>query len=100
MSKHFRITAYNEEKDYSIILESNGMFNSLWDFSSYLTDKRLKIIVVGDTENESTSSNITTIYSDKMILRTIEKGKPIIEKKQIDDKIRKIIKVGNFTYLK
>lgn len=100
MSKHFRITAYNEEKDYSIILESNGMFNSLWDFSSYLTNKQLKIITVGDTENESTSSNITTVYSDKMILRTIEKGKPIIEKRQIDDKIRKVIKVGNFTYLK
>ena len=36
---YFRITAYNKEQDYSIIMDSYGAFNELWQFSSMLVDK-------------------------------------------------------------
>lgn len=32
--KYYRITAYNKEENFSCILESNGMFEKLWQFSS------------------------------------------------------------------
>ena len=37
--KYFRITAYDKANDYTCILDSNGMFEKLWQFSSYLVNK-------------------------------------------------------------
>ena len=49
---HFRITAYNKEKDYSIIIESKGMFEKLWQFSSHLVQKGLTILEVGNVKDQ------------------------------------------------
>lgn len=43
---YFRITAYNREEDYSIIMDSYGAFNELWQFSSCLVNKGFSIIAV------------------------------------------------------
>ena len=51
MANYFRITAYHPEKDISVILDSNGMFEKLWQFSSYLVQKGFKILEVGTGEN-------------------------------------------------
>ena len=99
MKKHFRITAYNKEKNYSIIIESNGMFDESWQFSSYITKKNLQIIAVGNVEEESSNNEIETIYNNKMILRAIDKGIPNIAKQEIDGKCRRIITIKDFTYL-
>ena len=45
---YFRIADYNREQDYSIIIDSYGAFNELWQFSSCLVDKGFSIITVGD----------------------------------------------------
>ena len=50
MANYFRITAYYPEKDFSVILDSNGMFEKLWMFSSYLVQKGFKILEVGNEE--------------------------------------------------
>lgn len=51
MANYFRITAYHPEKYISVILDSNGMFEKLWQSSSYLVQKGFKILEVGIGEN-------------------------------------------------
>ena len=36
---YFRITAYNKEQNYSIIMDSYGAYEALWQFSSMLVAK-------------------------------------------------------------
>ena len=81
---YFRITAYNREEDYSIIMDSYGAFNELWQFSSCLVNKGFSIIAVGN-ENFFEDGNIPKIEkpTDKMILRTEAKEQPIRNVKQI-----------------
>lgn len=47
MTNYFRITAYHPIEDLSVIMDSNGMFEKLWQFSTYLVSKGFKIIEVG-----------------------------------------------------
>ncbi len=72
----FRITAYNPTEDCSIIIDSNGKFEKLWQFSSLLVNKGFKILVV-TSERKITKTNIPTPkYSpDSLILRACIKGK-------------------------
>ena len=88
---YFRITAYNKEQDYSIIIDSYGAFNELWHFSSLLVDKGFSIIAVGN-ENFFNDGNIpkVTEQTNKMILRAESQGRPIKDGKQIT--------VGDKTY--
>ena len=80
MANYFRITAYHPEKDISVILDSNGMFEKLWMFSSYLVQKGFKIIEVGNVDNliDSTFPLISQA-SNKILLRSVGKGKPEIQ---------------------
>ena len=91
MENYFRITAYNKEQDYSIIMNSYGVFNELWQFSPCLVDKGFSIIVV-DNENFFNDGNITKVEkpTNKMILRAEMQGRPIKDGEQIT--------VGDKTY--
>ena len=40
MNNYFRITGYYPKADVCFIMDSFGKFNELYDFSSYLIDKR------------------------------------------------------------
>ena len=77
MTNYFRITAYYPEKDFSVILDANGKFEKLWQFSAYLVQKGFKILEVSANANviESTLPAIKKI-SNKIMLRAIDKGKP------------------------
>ena len=44
MATYFRITAYHPEKDMSIIMDSNGIYEKLWQFSAYLVSKGFDIL--------------------------------------------------------
>ena len=81
---YFRITAYNKEEDYSIIADSYGAFNELWEFSSSLVQKGFSIIAVGTTEKFN-DGNIPKVNepSKKILLRSTVKGPPIKDGKQI-----------------
>ena len=80
MANYFRITAYHPEKDISVIVDSNGMFEKLWQFSAYLIKKGLKIIEVCSKENiaESTFPTIDEI-SNKLFIRATNQGRPEIQ---------------------
>ena len=75
-NNYFRITAYNKEEDFSCILDSNGMFEKLWQFSSYLVNKGLNIIDASKLEN-ITDTNIqnANVDTEHIILRATPDGK-------------------------
>ena len=61
MANYYRITAYHPEKNISVIMDSYGMFEKLWQFSAFLVEK----------------VSILSPLAKKITLRTeISKGKP------------------------
>lgn len=47
MQNYFRITAYHPTENISVIMDSYGKFEKLWQFSAYMVSKGFKIIAVG-----------------------------------------------------
>ena len=77
-NNYYRITAYHPEKNISVIMDSYGMFEKLWQFSAFLVEKGFDIIAVGKEDN-FTDGNIerqTEPLPDKIILRAYAYGKP------------------------
>ena len=80
MANYFRITAYYPEKDISVILDSNGKFEKLWQFSSYLVEKGFKILQVG-AKDKLIDASFPYVESEstKILMRCIYKGYPEIQ---------------------
>ena len=88
-NNYFRITAYNKEEDFSCILDSNGMFEKLWQFSAFLVSKGLNIIDASKLENIiDTNIKQTKEDAEHIILRATQDGKVEIQKNSI--KIQKL----------
>ena len=79
-TNYYRIAAYHPKEDYSIIVDSNGRYEKLWQFSAELMSKGFKIIEVGNKDNlvEVTFPFINE-KSDKILLRAIWKGEPELQ---------------------
>lgn len=79
MNNYYRITAYHPDKDFSIIMDSYGLFEKKWQFSADLITKGFKILEVSD-DSQFTEGNIPLLEtpSDKYILRAYANGKPDI----------------------
>lgn len=77
MTNYFRITAYHPEQNISVIMDSYGKFEKLWQFSAYMVQKGFKVLEVGN-EGSFTDGNIERAEYDaeRMILRACQKGKP------------------------
>lgn len=91
MTNYFRITAYHKNEDISIIMDSNGMYEEIWQFSAYLISKGFTIIEVGD-EKQFDYGNMPKIEQDKhnIIIRACKTGKP--------NKINNKISINGKTY--
>lgn len=77
MTNYFRITAYNPNEDVGMIVDSNGKYEKLWQFSAELVAKGVKILAVGN-DTKFTEGNIPkTGESGKILLRACMKGKPV-----------------------
>lgn len=50
MNDYYRITGYCEQEDFSFILDCYGMFEKLWQFSSFLVQKGLKVLEVSNSD--------------------------------------------------
>ena len=74
--KYYRITAYYEIDNFTIIIDSNGLFDKLWKFSAYLVSKGLNIIDATRLEN-ITDTNIALAPEDTehIILRATQDRK-------------------------
>ena len=99
MANYFRITAYHPEKDISVILDSNGRFEKLWQFSSYLVQKGFKILEVGKDENiiDAGYKRVEKV-SNKIYLMGFAQGKPCIENVNYQNRPCKSIAVNNMAY--
>ena len=99
MANYFRITAYHPEKDISVILDSNGKFEKLWQFSLYLVQRDFKILEVGANDNiiECTFP-VTKEISSRIMLRAIDKGKPEIQEMTYQDRPCKAITLYDKVY--
>ena len=76
MNTYFRITAYHPANNIGFIVDSNGKFNSLGDFSLFLIEKGCKITQIGRAENFQ-DDNIKKIEPcEKLVLRACIIGKP------------------------
>ena len=93
MSNYYRITAYNPQKNYSFIADSNGKFEEIWQFSSCLVNKGYKIIAVSN-DSKFNPGNMPKAAKDNdhIIIKACEKGMPEI--------IGNTIKIGDFEYSK
>ena len=100
MTNYFRITAYHPQKDISVIMDSNGKFEKLWQFSADLIQKDFKILEVGNDE-KFLYGDIPKVArsSDKYILRALAKGKPEYTTMVVDGIVYKAIQVKNKIYI-
>ena len=99
-SKYFRITGYCPKEDISFIMDSNGMFEKLWQFSSYVISKGCKILEVSNDE-KFIDINIDKADEDKehVILRACSDGKPNYIEKNIDGVTYKVVEIKDKEYI-
>ena len=80
MTNYFRITAYHPAENVCAIFDSNGRFEKLWQFSSYLIQRGFKIIEVGAEDKfDDGDFDRAPVEKDKIILRACAKGQPVID---------------------
>ena len=99
-NNYFRITAYCPQDNFSFIVDSNGMFEKLWQFSSYLIQKSIKVIEVSRLE-DVIDINIESAQEDNenLILRATADGKPEYVEQNINGTTYKAIKVADKLYV-
>lgn len=100
MKNYFRITGYDPQNDFSFIIDCNGMFEKMWQFSSMLIQKGLKVIEVSNDE-KFIDINIEKAEPDKdhLILRATADGKPEYITQAIYGVNYKAIKVADKIYI-
>ena len=100
MNNYYRITGYCEKEDFCFIMDCYGMFEKLWQFSSYLLQKGLTVLEVGNTD-KFTDGNIDRIEEDteKIYLRANAKGKPEYVTENVNGVAYKAVKVADKIYI-
>lgn len=84
MDNYFRITGYRPKENICFILDCNGKFQALWEFSSYLVSKGVEIIAVGRDDRMSYGNFPRAEYdTEHLFLRACAQGKPEITGKII-----------------
>ena len=99
---YVRITAYSPKEDFCAILEACDKYDQLWEFSAFLVAKGLNIIAVCPSERIVPD---TLVYlplienpSKKIILRALEKGKPITDEIEYEGRKCMTVTVGKTVY--
>ncbi len=100
MNNYYRITGYCEQKDFCFIIDCYGKFEKLWQFSSHLIQKGLKVLEVGNSE-KFMDGNLERITepTDKLILRAAAHGKPEYTTQAINGVTYKAAEVADKIYL-
>ncbi len=100
MNNYYRITGYCEQEDFCFILDCHGAFEKLWQFSSLLVQKGLKVLEVGN-DTKFTDGNISRIAenTEKIVLRANAKGKPKYITQTVNGIAHKAVKVADKIYI-
>ena len=84
MGNYYRITAYHPAEDLSVIADSNGKFEKLWEFSAYMVSKGFKVIAVNKEENFLEGDMPKTgIDTDKITIQAYASEKPNVNENKI-----------------
>ncbi len=77
MSNYFRITGYVKEKDLCFIMDCNGMFEKLWEFSALMIQHKIQVLEVAN-DTKFLDGNIGKVEYDAnhIALRATAKGLP------------------------
>lgn len=100
MNKYFRITGYHPQDDYCFIMDVYGKFEKLWQFSSFLLQKGIQVLEVGDAD-KFIDINIKKVSepSNQFILRATGKGKPTYNTVSLNGIEQRAVNVGNKSYI-
>lgn len=76
MTNYYRIAAYDPKNNISVILDSYGRFEKLWQFSSFLIHKNYQVPYLNSAEHFK-DGNLPCISepSDKIIVRACMNGR-------------------------
>ena len=96
--EYYRITAYHSDKDISVILDSYGKFESLWDFSSLLVSHGFKVLSLSRAEVLVESTFPLIEETNKLAVRAIAKGLPNIQEFEYNARKCRGITVGDKIY--
>ncbi len=96
---YYRITAYHPDEDISVILDSNGRFDALWEFSVFLIEKGFKIIEVARDDGFDPGTLAKTAATPRITLRAIQADRPKLSLTERNGKRYKEITVAKHHYL-
>ena len=100
MNNYFRLTVYHPEKDICAILDSNGLYEKVWQFSSFLISKNFKILEVSNKDNMiDVNIGFADEDSNKILLRAVAHGKPKYFDHVIDGQKYKAVQVKDKIYI-
>lgn len=99
-NNHFRVTAYHPTEDITVLIDSFGVYDKLWQLSSALVMKGFNILEVSDS-SKFVDINLPTIEpnTDKLYLRACMVGKPDKFIQPIDGKQLGVVQVENRMYI-
>ena len=99
-NNHFRVTADHPAEDITVMLDSYGVYDKLWQLSSALVTKGFKVIEASDS-SKFVDVNIQSIEpNDKQLyLRACMIGRPDEFIQVIDGRKLKVLQVENRIYI-
>ena len=100
-NEYYRITARNASEELSIIADSYGKFEKLWEFSAYLIERGFRIIAV-DREQFFIDGTIPKVdkESPKLMIRAVGKDEPkMVPNTGYEDKTGIMVQLGDAAYL-
>ena len=97
---YFRITGYEPKNDISFILDCNGKFEKLWQFSAFVISKGCKVLEVSNSDNFIDITLTKAEYDAVHIfLRAIQKGKPEYTTYSLNGTNHKAVRINKHLYI-
>lgn len=100
MSNYFRVTAYHESENLSVIIDSNGYFREIWELSALMIQKGFRVLEVSD-DSKFLDGNIERAEKDaeSLIVRACCQGKPLTTDYEHNGKTYKAVQVETKIYV-
>ena len=100
MANYYRITAYHPTEDYCFIVDCHGKFEKLWEFSSYLVGKGVKVLEVSN-EDKFLDGNMKRAkeHPEYLYIQSAQRGQPARTTVAVDGKTYPAIEVCGRRYV-
>lgn len=100
INNYFRVTAYHPVEDITVLIDSNGVYEKLWQLSSALVMKGFKIIAASD-DSKFLDVNLSPVEPNtkKLYLRACMVGRPDELMHSIGGKNVRVLQVENRMYI-